>query len=310
MPASATFSPPPLKTEIVIPVHNRRATTLRCLETLQRLGAMDWAGVIVTDDGSGDGTGDAIRNRFPGVTILTGDGNLWWTGAIVRGMEHALARGAELIFWLNDDCLPAAGTLERLAQHAAARQGVAVGQAFTPAGLRYGAYLRTAGGLRAIHAGPGEVLACDTFCGNCVCFPRALVERVGLPDTRSFPQTFGDSDYGLRLRRLGVPMEVLGDAVCGNEDNHYIVSKSWLLSREPIGRLAASFLSPKSNLYPSAYLRYQWRHWGAWGLVLFLVPYLKFCCFAVVRLLTPRRWLLAWVGGRSEAWRRESSEGK
>ena len=184
-----------------------------------------------------------------------------------------------------------------------------MGQAFTPAGLRYGAYLRTARGLRAIHAQPGETLACDTFCGNCVCFPRALVERAGLPDARAFPQTFGDSDYGLRLRRLGVPVEVLGDAVCGNEDNHGVVSKSWLLSPETVRRLAASFLSPKSNLYPPGYFRYRWRHWGAWGCLLFLEPYLRFCVFAVVRSLVPRRWLLALAGGRSEAWRRERSVG-
>ena len=98
---------PGLKADIVIPVHNRRDITLRCLANLYRLGAPAWAGLIVADDGSTDGTSDAIREQYPAVVLLHGDGNLWWTGAIVRGMAEALERGSELIFWLNDDCLPA-----------------------------------------------------------------------------------------------------------------------------------------------------------------------------------------------------------
>jgi GT2 family glycosyltransferase len=38
--------------------------------------------VIVVDDGSSDRTAEEVAENYPKVTILKGDGNLWWTGAI------------------------------------------------------------------------------------------------------------------------------------------------------------------------------------------------------------------------------------
>ena len=74
---------------IIIPVHNRKEITLKCLDTLKQNGDLDKYYVIVIDDGSTDGTSEAIQSLYPDVIILTGDGNLWWTGAIKKGMEYA-----------------------------------------------------------------------------------------------------------------------------------------------------------------------------------------------------------------------------
>ena len=54
------------RVELVTPVHNRRDITLQCLRSLSRI---DRTGldihITVVDDGSTDGTGDAIREQFP-----------------------------------------------------------------------------------------------------------------------------------------------------------------------------------------------------------------------------------------------------
>ena len=117
---------------LVIPVHNRREMTLGCLECLEMDGVLAWAKVIVVDDGSTDGTGAAVRERFPTVVVLDGNGNLWWTGGIVMGMKEAMRRAARAIVWLNDDCRPKPGTMELLATDALETGAISVGQTVSP----------------------------------------------------------------------------------------------------------------------------------------------------------------------------------
>ena len=100
-----------MQTAVVIPVHNRREVTLRCLKCLETDGVFTWASALIVDDGSTDGTADGVRARHPAVVVLAGDGNLWWGGAIRRGMEYAYREGADCVLWLNDDGLPEPGTL-------------------------------------------------------------------------------------------------------------------------------------------------------------------------------------------------------
>ena len=55
--------------------------TVACLESL---GAQRVDGVVleafVLDDASSDGTGAAVAERFPEVTLLRGTGSLYWNG--------------------------------------------------------------------------------------------------------------------------------------------------------------------------------------------------------------------------------------
>ena len=60
----------------VIPVHNRREISIRCQEHLRSLRVTDWAEITVIDDGSTDGTSEAIAAGFPEVEDLQGDGSL------------------------------------------------------------------------------------------------------------------------------------------------------------------------------------------------------------------------------------------
>eukprot|EP01031_Cornospumella_fuschlensis_P003875 gene3875-4830_t len=99
---------------IIIPVHNRRATTLACLQVLKDQGVLAWATAVIVDDGSTDGTADAIRENHPDTVILPGSGNLWWGGAINLGMQWAYDQGAPQVFWLNDDTHPRPGALRLL----------------------------------------------------------------------------------------------------------------------------------------------------------------------------------------------------
>ena len=269
---------------IVIPVHNRRAVTLACLHSLVADGVLTWATVLLVDDGSSDGTAEAAQAEIPAITLLRGDGTWWWCGAIRRGMEWALARGAERVFWLNDDCRVPPDGLRALRDRVRSDNSVAWIDALAPGGWNYGAHRLTRWGLRRCSPADEARGRIDTFSGNCVCLPRAWIERVGLPHDHLFPHGLGDLDYGLRLRAAGAPLHTLAGVVATNADPAASAAESWLNSTRPMRAIWRDFASPRSFLYSSAWRHFALRHWGPlWGWAVFTAPYARWLIIAGVR---------------------------
>jgi GT2 family glycosyltransferase len=96
---------PPLRgADVVILVLNwsNRVCTLECLESLER-ASLDGARVLVVDNGSTDGSVEAIRARFPRVDVLALPENRGFAGGNNAGVAHALAGGAGAVLLLNND---------------------------------------------------------------------------------------------------------------------------------------------------------------------------------------------------------------
>ena len=88
----------------VLAAYNRRDLTLACLRSLQ---AQQLPGVtldlFVLDDASSDGTSEQIAEQFPEVTLLHGNGQLYWNGGMRRAFAAAMAGDYDYYLWMNDD---------------------------------------------------------------------------------------------------------------------------------------------------------------------------------------------------------------
>lgn len=204
---------------LIIPVHNRQATTLACLRHLRAQATFPRFDCIVVDDGSSDNTAGLVRQEFPEVTILPGDGSLWWTGGIAFGSAHAFTQGAAAVVWLNDDCQPEPGTLERLLAEVEQHPDAVVGPACVDAssGQPVASGFK---GRRVVCARDGETLDVDGLSGFCVAVPRRVWETLGPPDSRRFPHYAGDTAYSLRASQAGFRVRLLGDARVRLCDHH------------------------------------------------------------------------------------------
>lgn len=189
---------------IIIPVYNRKQTTLDCLERLKHSGDLQRFHVLIVDDGSTDGTGEAIAHQYPEAEVITGSGNLWWTGAIALGMKYAYEQDAEYVFWLNDDCIPAQDTLSGLVRYMQSHPNTFVAPA---------CYAGEPGSLKIINNGfigrqkieaiPGEITPVEGMSGWCVGLPDTVIKKLGLPDFHRFPHYTGDDIYTLQATRSG-----------------------------------------------------------------------------------------------------------
>ena len=92
------------KIYVVVPVFNRKPYIERFLYCMREQTFKNFE-VIVTDDGSTDGTSEMIAENFKEVQLIQGDGNLWWTGAVNEAIRHALSQASEAdaILVINDD---------------------------------------------------------------------------------------------------------------------------------------------------------------------------------------------------------------
>ena len=112
---------------IVVVTWNTRELSLDCVAaTLRevRACASRWAcELVVVDNGSGDGTALAVRDRFPSVRVVRLPRNLGFAAGTNRGLTVARGRFALL---LNSDARLLPGALERCVAHLEAHPDVGV----------------------------------------------------------------------------------------------------------------------------------------------------------------------------------------
>ncbi|HEY5749073.1 MAG TPA: glycosyltransferase family 2 protein [Chryseolinea sp.] len=253
---------------VIIPVYNRRTITLQCLEQLRSNGDLGWLKVVVVDDRSPDGTGSAVKERFPEVDVIYGDGNLWWSGGIKMGMEYACQNSANFIVWLNDDCFPAPGCVKTLVEHATNSGEIALSAPFRGEHY-YGGFLKTKFGLKMLPFSPDTIQACETFNGNLVCIPRLVVATIGYPDATRLPQCGADTDYGLRATSAGFRAVVVGAAKSWIRSEMHSAARSILRDKVTPADIVKSWFWKKSSLYAPAMWTYRTRHWHVIGIGLF-----------------------------------------
>jgi len=96
---------------LVIPTRDTRDITLRCLEKAAPLIAQG-AELVVVDDGSRDGTAEAVRERFPGAKVLVNAEARRFGASANRGLAEA---GGEILLLLNSDTEVDAPTVAAMA---------------------------------------------------------------------------------------------------------------------------------------------------------------------------------------------------
>ncbi len=254
----------PQRVTAVVLSWNGRDDTLQCLSSL---AGVEYAPleVIVVDNGSSDGSPEAVEEEFPEAIVVRMGRNAGFSGGVNAGIEAAIARGADAVLLLNNDMVVEPGFLEPLVAALTPGVGAACSQilfAESPDRVWYaGATFRPRRGHHGRNIGFGEAprpasvppYPVDCACGGAMLMSREALAEIGLFDEELFAYR-EDLDWSLRAARAGrrvvvVPASIVRHRVSastGGESSptslYYDVRNGLVLSERyaPLGRAGTS----------------------------------------------------------------------
>jgi len=250
----------------LMPVHNRLGMTRRFLECLRSQAADEPVNVVAIDDGSSDGSGEFL-SRQPGVTLLKGDGSLWWGGGIELGLRHvlAIARAEDWVLFVNNDTEIKADFIQRLLESARRHAPAAIGSVIRDMDpphdvLSVGASVdpwrflirdRVDGPGAPAGSADDHLHDVDALSGRGVLFPLSAFRAAGTMRASWLPHYFADYELSLRVRRAGYRLLV--------DDRAAVLSRTDYGSTHRPESLRGRYLSPGSPGYLPAKAVFWWQ---------------------------------------------------
>jgi len=279
---------------VLITSHNRREKTLACLAALFANLLPEGVSfhVIMVDDGSTDGTSEAVFTTYPSTEVIRGDGGLYWNQGMHMAFARAMTQGFDYYLWLNDDTLLHPDALRRLlslSDQLHKQYGVpviVVGSTEDPTTgcITYGGQkavsrLRRFAYRKVWHA--TEPIECETMNGNIVLIPKTIACAVGNLDPQ-YEHAMGDIDYALRARQFGYRLFVAPGFLgyCTNNP----LAGSYQDRQLPL-RIRWKKILNQKGLPVRSWLHFTRRHGGLLWPLYFLWPYSKLLISGLLRPL-------------------------
>jgi len=212
---------------ILYTCHNRKNKTLKALTSLQKAKIAYKKPleitVYLTDDGSTDGTSDAIKESFPQVVLLKGNGNLFWAGGMINSWNEAAKHIHDGYLLLNDDTFITENIFDEInltdeyAQNKYDKKGVYIGSTKDPKSdkLTYGGAIIKNRFLYKfkILTPNGDFQECDLGNANIMYVDNSVVEKVGILSS-GYVHGIADYDYTLKCKKNNIPVLVMPN-YCG-----------------------------------------------------------------------------------------------
>lgn len=200
----------------IIVTYNRKALLERCLLAIAKQSRAPDR-VLIVDNASTDGTRKWLRDwlptNLPQSELLELPENRGGAGGFSAGLRAATAEGADWVWMMDDDAMPASDALQRLTDRtlnpdniygSAAVCGNKLSWPMMPYGGREKDAIFEAGQL------PAEVdVQFIPFLG--ILISAKLVKQVGLPDEKFFLAA-DDVEYCLRARDAGARLLLVGSS--------------------------------------------------------------------------------------------------
>lgn len=193
------------KIATLLTCHNRKEKTLKCLNSItaqhipKQVGKID---VFLVDDGSTDGTSEAVKSKFSHINVIHGTGDLYWNKGMRLAWETAfIYDDYDFYLWINDDVNLEEGALMELLD--CYTQAFSI---YNNDSIIVGAFYNNQKEKEFSYGGRnknkniipnGKIQECKYINGNTVLVSKKIFQSLGNLSS-DYTHSMGDYDYGLR----------------------------------------------------------------------------------------------------------------
>lgn len=250
---------------VLITCYNRRQKTINCLKSLYdcKLPGNYLLDVFLVDDASFDGTSQAVKENFPHVRVISGNGNLFWNKGMRLAWETATkTNDYDFYLWLNDDTILDESAIYQLFQTYEEIISINQSPVIICGACRISAQVDqfSYGGRTA--SGPvvpnGKIQSCKYINGNVVLVPKEIFQKIGSLSPE-YTHGMGDFDYGLRAEKENYSCYTTKQFIAICPPNEGIAD--WCNPQIPLKKRWELFYSPK-GLNIREYIVFRKRFWG------------------------------------------------
>lgn len=207
---------------IIILNWNQKEDALECLSSVTKIDYTNYK-VILVDNGSIDGSQEAIKNNYPEVVLIENKENLGYANGNNVGIKHALKKGADYIFILNNDTVVDSKTPSLLVDAAEEEKNIGiVGPKIYY--CKEPNRIQSVGGIldrnfNPLHRGFKEIdkdqfedtKEVDFVSGSAMLIKREVFDKIGFFDSQFF-MYWEETDFCYRARKQGFRIVVVPKA--------------------------------------------------------------------------------------------------
>lgn len=195
---------------ILTGVHNSLSDTKKLLKSIFEQTYNNYE-IYIVDDGSMDGTTAYIQKKYPSINLIQGNGHLWWTRSINKGLRQILkkAKKNDLVWIINNDCFFNKDVLANLLNYSKQKFkksiiGSEIIDSKTGNVWDSGIHINWAEGkfisLKVVKNSEDIIDALPT---KGTLYPIRVFQEIGLFDEKHFPHYFSDYEFTIRAKRNG-----------------------------------------------------------------------------------------------------------
>ena len=227
---------------VLIPAHNRLELTINCLSSLKNQKDYDNLNIIIIDDASTDGTDEYLKKNFPEITILKGDGSLYWCGAIHLGVEHVvkICKIEDWVLVVNNDVELSPNAISELVKISKKKERKVLSGALTLSSedrqtiIKSGTVVenwmlnKTKHPLKGLNVNEVDIIEpinVDFLTGRCLLHPVEVFSKVGNYDSKTFIHYGGDDEFSMRVKKFGYLTLLCPSSIVFLKPNDPIISE-------------------------------------------------------------------------------------